>query len=163
MNAQSRLFWLVFIAIIEFRRMFNFGKCECIACSTPDTIHRDMLIHRVHNYKNQIIRREFEIGYTRVPKTNQFQRQTLDESTDNEPFQVLYSCFDASFFFKLLFVEKNSISAFYGSLQSISVEFTQHFSFHFFQVFNCQRFALTMRESLYLFLFQTDSIEMGIN
>lgn len=37
---------------------------------------------RVPNYKNQIIRREFEIGYIWMPKTNQLQCQSLDRRID---------------------------------------------------------------------------------
>lgn len=49
--------------------MFNFGIVHS-EHEIPSK-HTDTLIYRVPNYKNQIIRKEFEIGYIQLRRTKQ--------------------------------------------------------------------------------------------
>lgn len=128
--------------------------------------HIDTLIHRVHNYKNQINRSEFEIGYIwsgiRVSKTNQLQFKLLDDRVLMEKNaemkhlnRVFYHYFEA--FFHCFWIAVFLKQTFYGNK-------TQIFTCFLFIKKNIKEDVPQIRSPscLYVFSCLLDLIEMCI-
>lgn len=146
---KQTFFWLVFVAIIEF-----------VICSTLVYVSA---LHTQHEIPFTERKREIcsFIGciITKIKlfdenlKSDTFECQKQTNYNVKRLMSILimihFECFThvstPVFFFKLFRVHSTFFIAF------------------FVQVFNCQRFALAMRDLLYSLLFQTDPIGMGIN